>query len=56
MSRTVGYTASIGAQMIVEKKIPKCGVISPVFDVPYESFAEELRKRNIETTLQEIDC
>ena len=56
MSRTVGYTASIGAQMIVNGKIPKRGVISPVFDIPYEPFAEELRKRNIQTTFEVVDC
>ena len=56
MSRTVGYTASIGAQMIVNGKIPKRGVISPVFDIPYEPFAEELRKRNILTTFEEVKC
>jgi saccharopine dehydrogenase-like NADP-dependent oxidoreductase len=47
MSRTVGYTASIGAQMIASGQITKRGLLSPVNDVPYEPFARELKKRGI---------
>ena len=50
MNRTVGYTASIGAQMIASGKITKRGVLSPVNDVPYGPFAQELRKRDIRVT------
>lgn len=52
MSRTVGYTASIGVQMIASGAIAKRGVISPVNDVPYEEFARELRKRDIRVTAE----
>ena len=47
MSRTVGFTASIGAQMIATGQIKKRGVLSPLRDVPYELFVRELGKRNI---------
>ncbi len=47
MSRTVGYTVSIGAQMIGSGKIKKKGILSPVNDIPYEFFEEELKKRGI---------
>ncbi|NQV36539.1 MAG: saccharopine dehydrogenase NADP-binding domain-containing protein [Candidatus Marinimicrobia bacterium] len=50
MSRTVGYTASIGALLIGTGKISKRGLISPVRDVPYELFVNELKKRNIHVT------
>jgi lysine 6-dehydrogenase len=47
MNRTVGYTASIVAQMIVNGEIKGSGVLTPVRDVPYERAIEELRKRGI---------
>ncbi len=47
MSRTVGYTASIGAQLIGNGKITKKGILSPVNDIPYEIFEHELKKRGI---------
>jgi len=50
MSRTVGYTASIGAQMIGKGKITGCGVLSPIKDIPYELLVQELRKRGIRIT------
>jgi saccharopine dehydrogenase-like NADP-dependent oxidoreductase len=50
MSRTVGYTASIGAQMIGSGQITKCGLLSPVNDVPYAPFAQEIEKRGIQLT------
>jgi saccharopine dehydrogenase-like NADP-dependent oxidoreductase len=50
MSRTVGYTASIGAQMIATGQISKRGLLSPVSDVPYEPFSRELKKRGIQVT------
>ena len=48
MSRTVGFTASIGAQMIGRGDINTRGVLTPVHDVPFDIFIEELRKRGIE--------
>jgi len=50
MSRLVGFTASIGAQMIDSGAISRRGLLSPARDVPYEAFIEELRKRGVEIT------
>ncbi|MCI0394853.1 MAG: saccharopine dehydrogenase NADP-binding domain-containing protein, partial [Chloroflexi bacterium] len=47
MQRTVGYTASIGAQMILRGDIPKRGLLSPLFDVPPGVFLGELQRRGI---------
>ena len=47
MTRTVGFTASIGAQMILRGDIQRRGVLTPVRDVPFEIFSDELRKRGI---------
>jgi saccharopine dehydrogenase-like NADP-dependent oxidoreductase len=48
MTRTVGYTTSIGAQMILRGDIQKRGVLTPLRDVPFEIFSDELRKRGIQ--------
>jgi saccharopine dehydrogenase-like NADP-dependent oxidoreductase len=53
MSRTVGYTASIGAQLVGSGQINKRGLLSPLHDIPYEIFKQELAKRNI-TISEEI--
>ncbi len=50
MSRTVGYTASIGAQMIGTGQLKKRGLLSPVNDVPYQLLVQELEKRGIGVT------
>jgi saccharopine dehydrogenase-like NADP-dependent oxidoreductase len=47
MSRTVGYTASIGAQLIGSGRIDRRGLLSPLRDVPYDLFKQELAKRDI---------
>ena len=47
MSRTVGFVASIGAQMIQSGVIQKRGVCNPMFDVPFGSFLEELDRRGL---------
>lgn len=47
MNRTVGFTASIGAQMLGVGSIAKRGLLSPMTDVPYGLFAEEMQKRGI---------
>lgn len=52
MSRTVGYTASIGAQMIASGKITKRGVLTPLNDIPYEDLTQELAKRGIRITTE----
>lgn len=56
MSRTVGYTTSIGALMIGTGKITKRGVLSPINDIPYGPFAQELGKRGIRITSELIAC
>ena len=55
MQRTVGFTASIGAQMILRGDIYRNGLLSPLNDVPYEIFEKELRWRNIKITRWEED-
>ena len=44
MNRTVGFTASIGAQMIVRGDIERRGVLSPVRDVDGDRLLGELKK------------
>jgi lysine 6-dehydrogenase len=55
MSRTVGYTASIGAQMLGTGEIAKRGLLSPVTDVPYQAFVRHLAKRGIHVTSATVD-
>ncbi len=50
MSRTVGFTAAIGALMIGTGKINKRGVLSPVNDIPFDLLMMELAKRDIHIT------
>lgn len=47
MNRTVGYTASIVAQMIANGEIEKKGFLAPVRDIPYNRFLQEISKRGI---------
>jgi saccharopine dehydrogenase-like NADP-dependent oxidoreductase len=54
MSRTVGYTASIGAQMIATGRITKRGVLTPVNDIPYVDLKRELAKRGIRITSEVV--
>ncbi|NHJ06187.1 MAG: hypothetical protein EAX90_15270 [Candidatus Heimdallarchaeota archaeon] len=53
MNRTVGYTASIGAHLLANKIVVKKGVLSPVKDIPFEIFNNELTKRGIIITKKE---
>ena len=55
MNRTVGYTASIGAQMILRGDIRKRGLLSPLSDVPTDMFFTELRQRGITVQREEGD-
>jgi saccharopine dehydrogenase-like NADP-dependent oxidoreductase len=55
MNRTVGYTASIGAQMILRGDIKKRGLLSPLTDVPTGIFLAELRGRGISVQREEGD-
>jgi saccharopine dehydrogenase-like NADP-dependent oxidoreductase len=54
MNRTVGYTASIGAQLIGAGRLRQRGLLSPLRDMPYEIFKQELQKRNIHVS-EEIE-
>jgi len=47
MNRTVGFTSSIGALMILEGKITQPGVLSPVKHVPPLEFIKEVQKRGM---------
>lgn len=47
MNRTVGFAASIAAQMIASGAISGRGVLSPITDVPWGPFVTELAKREI---------
>jgi len=48
MNRTVGFTASIGALMIGTGQITKRGLLSPINDIPFDPFAQELAARDIQ--------
>ena len=50
MNRTVGYTAAIGAALIGSGRLKQRGLLSPLRDVPYELFKEELAKRDIQVS------
>ncbi len=47
MSKGVGFPASIVAQMIAADEITAKGVLSPIFDIPYQRFTERLAERGI---------
>ncbi|MCP4112594.1 MAG: hypothetical protein GY749_44885 [Desulfobacteraceae bacterium] len=47
MNRTVGFTASIGAQMILHNEITGKGILSPVRDVNGDRVLEELALRGV---------
>jgi lysine 6-dehydrogenase len=48
MNRTVGFTASIGALMILNGQITQTGVLSPVRHVPPDAFIDEVVARGIQ--------
>ena len=47
MNRTVGYTASIVAQMIGSGDIRGKGLLTAIRDIPYRKFLAEINKRGI---------
>ncbi len=55
MNRTVGYTASIGVQMILRGDIQKRGLLSPLTDIPVGVFLAELGARGIQVQREEGD-
>jgi saccharopine dehydrogenase-like NADP-dependent oxidoreductase len=50
MNRTVGFSVSIGAQMLLTGEIPDRGVLTPVKHVPPRLFLDELRARGVDVT------
>ena len=56
MQRTVGYTASIGAQMVLNGQVTKRGLLTPTRDIPSDIFIEELGKRGINIQRTEMDA
>ncbi len=48
MNRTVGFTASIGALMVLKGNITHTGVLSPVRHVPPHEFVDEVKARGIQ--------
>jgi lysine 6-dehydrogenase len=55
MNRTVGYTASIGTQMILRGEITRRGLLTPLSDIPTDVFLAELRERGILVRREEGD-
>ncbi|MBN2430453.1 MAG: saccharopine dehydrogenase NADP-binding domain-containing protein [Acidobacteria bacterium] len=47
MSRTVGFTAAIGARLILDGRITRRGVLSAVRDVPFAPLEMELARQGI---------
>ena len=53
MQRTVGFTMSLGAQLILDGRLKKTGLLSPI-DVPYDLLAQSLAKHGMRITRQEL--
>jgi saccharopine dehydrogenase-like NADP-dependent oxidoreductase len=51
MNRTVGFTASIAAQLIATGVVARAGVLSPATDLPAERFCAELGARGLAVTV-----
>ena len=47
MSKGVGYTASIVAQMIAGGEITEKGILAPAMHIPYQPFMARLSERGI---------
>jgi lysine 6-dehydrogenase len=47
MNRTVGFPASIAAQMLADGRISARGLLSPIQHMPWEALVEELSRRGI---------
>ncbi len=53
MQRTVGFTMSLGAQLILQGKLRSTGLLSPIH-VPYDLIVQGLQKHNMTITRQEL--
>jgi lysine 6-dehydrogenase len=49
----VGFTASIGAQMVASGQITQRGLLSPINNIPFTSFLGELERRGIRVAQSE---
>ena len=58
MNRTVGYTTSIGAQMILDGRITRPGVLSPTRDVPPRELLNALKARGmkLDHRIEEVEA
>jgi saccharopine dehydrogenase-like NADP-dependent oxidoreductase len=56
MNRLVGFTAAIGARMILDGRIVKRGLLSPLRDIPFAEFQGELLKRGISIRQESVGC
>ncbi|MFZ0614679.1 MAG: saccharopine dehydrogenase C-terminal domain-containing protein [Desulfobacterales bacterium] len=56
MNRAVGYTASIGARMILTGQITAAGVLSPTRDVPPRELLRELKARGMKIDHRVEEC
>ena len=54
MQRTVGFPMSIGAQMILDGRISRTGVVDPT-EVPFEPYMKEMESRGFKATRTEED-
>ncbi|NOY14133.1 MAG: saccharopine dehydrogenase [Deltaproteobacteria bacterium] len=55
MNMGVSYPTTIVAQMIVRGEITRRGLLSPVLDIPHDSFMAELSKRGIKINYEMTD-
>ncbi|MBT4290645.1 MAG: saccharopine dehydrogenase [Deltaproteobacteria bacterium] len=53
MQRTVGFTLSLGAQLILEGKLGQTGLVSPT-EVPYHLVAEGLKRHGMQIVREEL--
>jgi saccharopine dehydrogenase-like NADP-dependent oxidoreductase len=53
MQRTVGFTMSLGAQLILQGKLRSTGLLSPIH-VPYDLIVQGLKKHKMTITRQEL--
>lgn len=53
MSQTVGFTCAIATRLVLEKKIPQRGVLSPIYPEIYNPILEDLKAIGI--TMKEED-
>jgi saccharopine dehydrogenase-like NADP-dependent oxidoreductase len=53
MQRTVGYTMALGARLILDCRLPRCGLLSPV-EVPFDLLEDGLRDHGMRITREQL--